>query len=117
MLLFDQISELGGHYVRRLQGRPEYAREKERLAAFRRCPVYELSRVCPLFDDWQAQRYIQVPKRPPHDWMWAEWRAHERRAPNDGIDWTLGVLIEKLSLDALKSWGWSPAGRPDPSVR
>ena len=64
MLLYDRVCE----FARRSGRDPGIYRD------LRRMPVYELSNVIPLFDDWNREKNRPIPKRPPHPRVWAEWR-------------------------------------------
>jgi hypothetical protein len=51
-------------------------------------PVYELSEVAQLFRDHPLLDDHPIPKRPPHDRLWAEWEYCD----DDNNEWTIGVL-------------------------
>lgn len=63
-LLYDRVSEA-------FDPSPHFAEER---AMFRRAPTYDLTDIFPLFFDWEREMRRRVPRRPPCDMLWTEWR-------------------------------------------
>jgi hypothetical protein len=98
MLLYDLVRE---HVEKTLRNIGPIAFGSQRLEAvnkLRRCQVYELSEVMPLFGDWEVERHKSVPKRPPFPLIWAEWHYvdSDPADPSFYDDYTLGAMIEQL---------------------
>jgi hypothetical protein len=88
----------------RRHGEQAFGKENlTRLKYLRESPVYELSHVAGLFDDWNRERIKRVPRRPPHDNLWAEWRI-EYEGPVDFAgkrlkwDFTVGAFMYKTEI-------------------
>jgi hypothetical protein len=97
MLLFDQIHEHAERLLRRMGLEAFGKKNLQDLADLRECTVYEVSDVVHLVKDWERDQDKQIPKRPPHDLVWAEWRY--RDASEDGRfydDWTMGACVKPL---------------------
>src|SRR6267142_1411008 len=71
-------------------------------------PVYELTNVLPLFQDWNSEWRRPIPKRPPHDSLWAEWKHRDVF----GQDWTLACRLHKVENSKILEW-YEPDGDPD----
>lgn len=80
-----------------------------RTSPFRSLPVYEVTNVLPLFDDWSSYFTNQIPKRPPHDSVWVEWKCSDGVGSqgavpprDDAHSWSIGCCINltEFALDA-----------------
>lgn len=93
MLLYDHVREHAERMLRKCG--PEEFRERDliNLLVLRNCVVYEVSSIVPLFGDWSRDKDKAVPKRPPHDPVWAEWRYRDSKDNEFYDDWTLGVCV------------------------
>lgn len=101
MLLYDRIRERA---ERVLTKRPDKFDKvnRDRLRAFDILPVYEVSSIVTLFDDWHREKKKKIPRNPPHDMMWVEYRlvTKEEGSPLS-LDMTIGAVLQKMdALDA-----------------
>jgi hypothetical protein len=103
MLFYDQVLEHAERRLRNMGPDKFGSRNHENLAALRAAAAYEISSVATLTDDWPREKDKAVPKRPPYDPVWAEWRV---RNPfqNDRFyeEWTFGALIWSFPEETRK---------------
>ena len=78
-------------------------KDEEFLLTLKNTPIYELSNVTGLFKDWHEERTRPIPKRPPHEILWAEWSYLGDRPlfpVPEMCRWTVGCFIITLTADA-----------------
>lgn len=94
MLLYDQVLEHAERELRR-RGPDEFGYLNTGLLDYlKRCVVYELSNLVPLFPDWQKGKDQAIPKTPPHPLTWAEWNYRDTSMGGGSWeDFTIGVMI------------------------
>jgi hypothetical protein len=93
MLLFDRVIEHGTRVFKRRHHK--HGMEAVLWSLIKEAPVYDLSDLVPLAQDWEKESKQLVPRRPPFDSLWAEWEIHDAEQNEDGI---AGALITKANL-------------------
>lgn len=96
MLLYDRVMEAARKSGLKGQN------DRDTYAIMTACPVYELTDVVPLFDDWEKCKSLRIPKKPPHSALWCEWLQPEPVESNPVI-WHMGALIvNKAGVDGCE---------------
>jgi hypothetical protein len=102
MLLFDRVIEHAVRERARL-GKKRFGHYNNcRLTQLRRLPVYDFTEVAALFRGGYDEMTKSVPRLPPHEEMWAEWRTTANDSHGRPWGWEVGVSLMALPLDTVR---------------
>jgi len=99
-----------------------------RFRWLKQCQVYDLSSIMDLLPDWEREKEKPIPRRPPHDNLWAEWPIRFEAALSSlltggkesdtfraKLDWRIGTALFKTDRDEINKYREknSPVETPD----
>lgn len=87
--------------------------DPQHQALIRRAQIFDLDNLVPLLGDWERERLHPIPKRPPFDLVFAQWKETRILVGNgresDRVPSSEGVLIQKIAEQELGSdmYAWN----------
>lgn len=94
MKLYDKIIR---------QCRIDNERNQDIFDSLKNTKVFDLTNVSQIVGDWKEEKNHLIPKRPPFDFMWAEWD-DERKFKEGLMVYRCGVILMKITRTLMEGW-------------